>query len=198
MNGHRNSCMKMALVVLLKGINVGGHRTFRPSVLAKELARFDVVNVGAAGTFVVRKPVSRVKLRAEMTRRIPFDAEVMICDGHDIASLVSVDPFGRLPSRPDIVRFVSVLAKRRRPLAPVPLTIPSDGEWIVRVLGCRHPFLYGIYRRQRKAISCLGQLEKIFGVPVATRNWNTILTIARILEPDAVLQDGAGDMPGRR
>ena len=42
-----------ALVVFLRGVNVGGHRTFRPSVVAKELRKFDVVNVGAAGTFVV-------------------------------------------------------------------------------------------------------------------------------------------------
>ena len=43
----------MALVVLLRGVNVGGHKAFQPSALAKELADFDVVNVGAAGTFVV-------------------------------------------------------------------------------------------------------------------------------------------------
>jgi hypothetical protein len=28
-------------------VNVGGHRRFRPSLVAKELRRFDVVNVGA-------------------------------------------------------------------------------------------------------------------------------------------------------
>jgi len=38
----------MALVVFLRGINVGGHRTFRPSLLAKELAKFDIVNIGRA------------------------------------------------------------------------------------------------------------------------------------------------------
>jgi len=46
----------MALIVLLRGINVGGHRAFRPKLLAQDLGRFDVVNIGAAGTFVVRKP----------------------------------------------------------------------------------------------------------------------------------------------
>src|SRR5258708_3993883 len=46
----------MALIVFLRVINVGGHRTFRPSILARELSDYDVVNVGAAGTFVVRKP----------------------------------------------------------------------------------------------------------------------------------------------
>jgi hypothetical protein len=33
-----------------------------------------------------------------------------------------------------------------------------------------------------KAISYLSQLDKLFGVPVATRNWNTIIAIARILK----------------
>jgi hypothetical protein len=40
----------MALIVFFRGINVGGHRAFRPSVLAKELGIYDAVNVGAAGT----------------------------------------------------------------------------------------------------------------------------------------------------
>jgi len=49
----------MALIVFLRAVNVGGHKTFRPSLLAKELSGYDVVNVGAAGTFVVRKPGTR-------------------------------------------------------------------------------------------------------------------------------------------
>ena len=44
----------MALVVLLRGVNVGGHRTFRPTTLAEQLRHLDAVNVGAAGTFVIR------------------------------------------------------------------------------------------------------------------------------------------------
>jgi hypothetical protein len=32
-----------------------------------------------------------------------------------------------------------------------------------------------------KAIGYLGQLEKLLGVPATTRNWNTILAIARTL-----------------
>jgi uncharacterized protein (DUF1697 family) len=171
----------MALVVLLKGINVGGHRTFRPSVVAKELARFDVVNVGAAGTFIVRKPVSRTRLRAAIRRRLPFEAEVMICDGNDIARLARSDPFAAQPSRPDIIWFASVLAKRPAGLPSVPLHIPSDGRWCVKILSCSDRFVLGIHRRQMKAIGYLGQLEKIFGVPVTTRSWSTMLAIARIL-----------------
>ena len=171
----------MALVVLLKGVNVGGHRTFRPSVLAKELKRFEVVNVGAAGTFVIRKPVGRTKLRAEMMRRLPFETDVMICDGDEILRLTSGDPFADQPSGPDIVRFVSVLAKRREPSSPLPLNLPSEGEWCLRILGCQDRSVFGLYRREMRTIGYLGQLEKVFGVPATTRNWNTILAVARIL-----------------
>ena len=73
----------MALVALLRGVNVGGHRTFRPSILARELSDYDVVNVGAAGTFVVRKPGPRSKFRTALLRKLPFAAQVVLCEGRD-------------------------------------------------------------------------------------------------------------------
>jgi uncharacterized protein (DUF1697 family) len=173
----------VALVVLLKGVNVGGHRTFRPSRLATQLQRFDVVNVGAAGTFIVRKTVSRTRLRAAIARRLPFQADIMICDGREILRFVDDNPFGDERLAVDIVRFVSVLAKSRRASARLPLTLPPRGRWSLKVLECRRHFVFGLYRREMKAIGYLGQLEKAFGVSVTTRNWNTMLAIARILRP---------------
>jgi hypothetical protein len=89
---------RMALVVFLRGVNVGGHRTFRPSVLARALSDYDVVNVGAAGTFVVRKPGSRTKFRAELLRQLPFEADVMLCDGRDLLRLDGENPFVGAPA----------------------------------------------------------------------------------------------------
>lgn len=180
----------MAQVVLLRGVNVGGYRTFRPSVLAKQLERFDVVNVGAAGTFVVRKTISRTRLRAELIRRLPFATEVMICDGKDILRVAAAEPFARHAAPPGIVRFVSMLAKRRQPSFPVPFSLPADGPWGVKVLACQDRFVLGVYRRQMKAIGYLGQLEKAFGVPVTTRNWKTILAVARVLNDRHTGDDG--------
>jgi uncharacterized protein (DUF1697 family) len=171
----------MALVVLLKGVNVGGHRAFRPSVLAKALSRLGVVNIGTAGTFVVRKAIGQAALRTEITRRLPFEAHVMICTGAAIRRLTSGAPFARYATRPDIVQFVSVLAKRPRRMPAMPLDIPAEGEWGVRVLGWQDRFVYGLYRRQMKAIGQFGQLERIFDSPATTRSWSTILTIERVL-----------------
>ncbi|MGO9074349.1 MAG: DUF1697 domain-containing protein [Terriglobales bacterium] len=177
----------MALVVFLRGVNVGGHRTFRPSVLARELRGYDVVNVGAAGTFVIRKPVlrtpgSRAKFRAALARKLPFEAHIVLCDGRDLMRLEMQNPFGSQPSPPDVVRFVSILSKAGGVRAALPVMFPSDGEWLVRVMASEGQFVFGMYRRHMKTIGYLGQIDKLYGVPATTRNWNTIIAIIRILK----------------
>ena len=171
----------MALVVFLRGVNVGGHRTFSPSALVKAL-KLDAVNIGAAGTFVVRKPVPREKLHAELARRLPFDADVMICDGSEIRRLASADPFAGQPAGPTIMQFVSVMAARKALVPAVPLAIPSAGEWGLKVLDVQGRFVIGVCRREMKGIAYLGQLEKILAMRLTTRSWSTILKIARTLE----------------
>jgi uncharacterized protein (DUF1697 family) len=171
----------MALVVFLRGVNVGGHRTFRPSILARELCDYGVVNVGAAGTFVVRKPGPRAKFRSKLLQKLPFEAEVVLCDGRDLIRLEMENPFGTEPSRPDIVRFVSILSKANRSLPSIPFTLPQSGEWFVRIIASTNRFVFGVYRRHMKTIGYLGQIDKLFGVPATTRNWNTIVAIVRIL-----------------
>ena len=172
----------MALVVFLRGVNVGGHRTFRPSVLARELSDHGVVNVGAAGTFVVRKPGPRAKFRAELLRKLPFEVEVVLCEGRDLLRLEMENPFGTEPPRPDIVRFVSILSKAARGVAFIPCTLPPCGQWFVRVIASKNRFVFGVYRRHMKTIGYLGQIDKLFGVPATTRNWNTIIATMRILQ----------------
>lgn len=172
----------MALIVFLRGVNIGGHRTFRPSILAKQLSGYDVVNLGAAGTFVVRKPGSRTKFRAELLRKLPFEAAVVFCDGRDLIRLETENPFRGEPSRPDIVRFVSILSRAGSLRASLPVAFPPDGQWFVRVIASKNRFVFGVYRRHMKTIGYLGQIDKLFGAPATTRNWNTILAIVRILK----------------
>jgi uncharacterized protein (DUF1697 family) len=172
----------VALVVLLRGVNVGGHRTFRPATLAAQLKHLDAVNIGAAGTLVIRRPVTRTQLRAELARRLPFDTEIMICEGRDIVRMMSQNPFADLPVRPDIVRFVSVLSKRPGSALSIPLSLPPRGKWLLKVLARDNRFVFGVYRRHMKVIGYLGTFDRLFGAPATTRNWNTITAIAKVLE----------------
>lgn len=151
-------------------------------MLAKALSDYDVVNVGAAGTFVVRKPPSRAKLLAQLRRKLPFEAEVVLCPGGDLIRLETENPFAGEPASPDVVRFVSILSKAGGVRASLPVRFPSDGEWLVRVMASEGQFVFGMYRRHMKTIGYLGQIDKLYGVPATTRNWNTIMAILRILK----------------
>ncbi len=182
----------MASVVFLRAVNVGGTNRCQPALIAKELGKFGVVNIGAVGTFVVREDVSESALRAAIAKKLPFKCEIMICPARDIIRLASKDPFSheppvRLgPSGPNIVRFVSVLAKRPAIRFDLPQTFTASPArtWLVKIIAIQDRFVLGLYRRQMKAISYLGKIEKKFGVAATTRNWNTIEKVVKILRPD--------------
>lgn len=171
----------MAIVVLLRGLNVGGHRTFRPTTLAEQLRHLGAVNIGATGTFVIRQSIGRAQLRAEIRRRLPFDAEIMICQGREIVRLLSHDVFAGHPVRPDVVRFVSVLSRVPRSVPRLPISLPARGKWLLKVLARDGRFVFGLYRRQMKVIGYLRTLDQVFGTPATTRGWNTITAIAEVL-----------------
>src|SRR2546423_14170917 len=122
----------------------------------------------------------------------------MIVPARDIVRLTSKDPFLAEPTGPDITRFVSVSAKplptgvvsRLRETSNVtessgflflPVNLPSDPGWVIKIIAVKGRFVIGLYRRQMHAISYLAKIEKRFGVPLTTRNWNTIQKIVQTL-----------------
>jgi uncharacterized protein (DUF1697 family) len=171
----------MRWVVFLRAVNVGGANRCRPAAISKQLAKFGVINIGAVGTFVVREDVSESALRAAIARKLPFKCEIMICSARQILKLTSKDPFSQQPSGLNITRFVSMLAKRPRALPSVPLSLPADNEWLLKIIAIQGRFVLGLYRRQMKAIGYLSKIEKLLGVAGTTRNWNTIEKVAKIL-----------------
>jgi len=173
--------LSMALVVFLRGVNVGGHRTFRPAALARQLGHLDAVNIGAAGTLVIRRPVTRARLRAELARRLPFETEIVICHGRDVLKLLADKQFAKRPMQAGMVRFVTVLAKQPRSSPAVPIVFPPKGRWLMKVLAQDKRFAVGVYRRHMKVIGYLGKIDGLFGVPATTRNWNTMTAIAGVL-----------------
>ena len=171
----------MALVVLLRGVNIGGHKTFRPTLIAEQLKHFDVVNIGAAGTFVVRRPVKQARLRAEIMHRLPFESRIVICQGKAILDLVSENPFIGIRNRQGTKRFVSVLTQAPRLEPSMPILLPSTGRWLVKMQARTGRFIFGMYRPDMKVIGYLGTLDRLFGVPLTSRSWNTFIAITKVL-----------------
>jgi len=131
---------------------------------------------------VITKPVSEKRLRSELHRQLPFDTHTMICTGQELLAAMANQPFAGQPSRSDIIRFVNVLAKEPQTSISTPIVIPAEGRWLLRIVSIHGRFVFGVYRREMKAIRCFSQMDKLFGAPGTIRNWNTIAAILKVLE----------------
>jgi uncharacterized protein (DUF1697 family) len=173
---------RMALVAFLRGANVGGHQVFQPAALAKQMARFGVVNIGAAGTFVATKPVTAPAFRAELARRLPFETEIMICPASEILALAKDDPFSDPPPGKDVRQLVTVLAKAPKTLPKFPVRSPEGKDWQVDLFRIVGRFAFTFWRAgRRRQIYPNAVAEKILGIPGTTRSWSAIEAACKIL-----------------
>ncbi|MHB8425757.1 MAG: hypothetical protein ACYDB9_11510, partial [Gammaproteobacteria bacterium] len=105
--------------------------------------------------------------------------------GREILALEADDPFRKAPKGPDVTRFVSILSRRPRAVPKLPIQMPEKGAWLLKILAVEGRFAFGVYRRHMKVIGYLGMLDRLLGVPVTTRNWNTIMSVIKILQDSA-------------
>jgi hypothetical protein len=61
------------------------------------------------------------------------------------------------------------------------MNCPASGKWVMKILAREGRFVVGVYRREMRAISYLGTLDRLFGVPATTRNWNTMAAVFKVL-----------------
>ena len=173
----------MRWVVFLRGANVGKHNRFHPTILVQELAQFGLTNVGAVGTFVVRKDVSEASLRSALLGKLPFKCEVMICSAKAIVDLVRGNPF-RDETGGDIETYVTLMAKTPVNLPKLPIYAPNEQRWEVKLVRVVGTAVLSLRRRLRNGRFYPNEIiEKKFDVAATTRNWNTIEKVAKILAP---------------
>jgi uncharacterized protein (DUF1697 family) len=108
----------------------------------------------------------------------------MICEGRELLALEADDPFHDAPKGKDVTRFVSIMPRRPRTVPKLPIRLPEKGLWLLKILAVRGRYAFGVYRRHMKVIRYLGMLDKLLGVPVTTRNWNTIKPVIEVLRSE--------------
>ena len=152
-----------------------------------------MVGGSTAGRIAETSDLDDSKGRLDNRNRLPYDSKGQL----DNRKRLPYDSKGRLDNRKRLAydgkRLLDAGEQRisagnaaengrsRRPRPRLALRACSERASYNQLRRRQDRFVFGMYRRQMKAISYLGQLEKVFGVPVTTRNWNTILTVARIL-----------------
>jgi uncharacterized protein (DUF1697 family) len=175
----------MRWVVFLRAVNVGGTNRCQPALIAKQLARFDIVNIGAVGTFVVGENVSESALRAAIARKLPFKCEIMICQAKQILDLSKENPF-KGETGNDIDAHVTILATRPAKLPKLPIYAPSVDKWEIKILRVVGIAVLSLRRKVKDGRLYPNQVvEKQLGIAATTRTWNTIEKVAKILRQDS-------------
>ena len=173
--------LRMRWVVFLRAVNVGSANRCQPALIAKELAKFGVVNIGAVGTFVVREDVSESVLRAAIAKKLPFKCEIMICPAKEIVDLAKENPL-KGETGNDIDAHVTILAKRPTKLPKLPIYAPSKDKWEIRISRVVETAVLSLRRRVEGGRLYPNQIvEKLCGIPATTRTWNTIEKVAKTL-----------------
>lgn len=173
----------MAHVVFLRAANVGGKNVFRPAQLAVALEHLDVVNVGAAGTFVVRGKASAAAIRREILAHLPFEPEMAVRPASEVAALVRSEPFARVTFSRDLRGWVAVLVGAPKARPTLPIVKPAGKEWSLRFDRVEGAFALGLVRRRPGGSVFPNQVvEGALGVSATTRWWETFERIARLIE----------------
>jgi uncharacterized protein (DUF1697 family) len=185
----------MSSVVFLRAVNVGGTNLCRPAQLAKQLGKFDIVNIGAVGTFVVREDVSESTLRKEiavqLAKAFGVKCEIMICSAKEIVDLVRqwTDSQWRVKEDPprgergdDIDAHVTIMKQRPPKILKLPIYLPSPDKWEIKIANMIGRAVICLRRRIKNGrLYPNAVVEKQFGIAATTRSWNTIEKVAKIL-----------------
>ena len=173
----------MAHVVFLRAANVGGKNVFRPARLAAELSHLDVVNVGAAGTFVVRGKASAAAIRREIVERLPFEPDLSIQPAKDVVALVRSRPFRGTMFSKDLRGWVAALCGRANQQPELPLVVSRNGQWCFRFERIEGSFAIGLWRRPIGAFTLPSNVvEEALGVPATVRWYETYERIVEVLD----------------
>ncbi|MCI4336963.1 MAG: DUF1697 domain-containing protein [Thermoplasmata archaeon] len=171
-------------VVLLRAVNVGGSGTLRTKDLPAKLPQFQVENIGAAGTFVVRGTTDPALLRKAFRVAIGFDTDIIVRSAEELSKMRTLAASTWAEPEPGEKRFVTFLAaKPARPVS-VPHAVPDARAWEVRldaqagidVLSSSH------VRGDRRRFYANEVVERLVGVPSTTRGWETLERVWQRIE----------------
>ncbi len=168
--------------VFLRAANVGGNNVFKPAAVARELAALEVVNVGAAGTFVVRAKASAAAIRKAFREKLPIRVEMAVCPARDVLALVASAPWKDETFSKDLRGWAAPLCAKPTIRPELPLASPAGKGWWVRLERVEGSFALGLWRRRPGTLVFPNAVvERALGVPATTRWWETFERVAALM-----------------
>jgi uncharacterized protein (DUF1697 family) len=178
-------------VAFLRAVNVAGHARVAMADVCKVFAKAgcrDVRSVGHAGNLLWTQAAGKVpeeRLRVLLGRLLGESPELMVRTARDMSRIVEADPFGALASDKAIKLYVAFLARKPKQVPPLPVKLEKDALELVAVTGRE---AYVVSRRKPGTVmyGFPNQfVEKTLGVPATSRNWSTVVRVARMVKGGA-------------
>jgi uncharacterized protein (DUF1697 family) len=172
----------MHYVAFLRGINVGGNKTIPMKELAalfEEIGFRNIKTILNSGNIVFEaKATTNAALVKKIEKAIEdkygFEVMVQIRKLDDIKKLIEKNPFKQFKPDKDFHWYVTFLNDFNGKL-------PSTSSDAYKLLGIENEALFCVMDRTKgQSTDIMIFLDKTFGKKVTTRNWNTLLKIAKL------------------
>lgn len=174
----------MKSVAFLRGINIGPHHKVPMAELRAQLKALGCTGVETllnSGNVIFEVDADNLydfELRMEelLSAHFQFSVPVVLRTKSDIDALVTSAPFANIELNDSTRLYVSFL--KDEPGAELSLPYQSaDGSY--RILSVHKRIICSVLDLSVSGTpAAMGELERLFGKGITTRNWNTIVKIA--------------------
>lgn len=176
-------------IALLRAINVGGHAKLPMADLRAFFVRVgfdDVQTLLQTGNVVFnggKKPVASLEhlLETEAAKRLGLQTDFMVRTVQEWKALVAGNPFPDMARRDPSHLLVMFLKGDAEPKRVKALQARITGREAVRAKG-KHAYITYVDGVGRSRLTN-AVLERALGTSSTGRNWNTVLKLAALVEP---------------
>ncbi len=174
-------CMT-SFVALLRGINVGGNKKVPMADLKKVFEKAGFKNVRTilnTGNVIFDGSSAKEAAVATMLEEaFGFPIPVLIRTMADIEALIASDPFKGITVKPETRLYVTFLKDKPTSALKIPYVSPEKFFTILKKSPTEVISVLTV-TADRGSVDAMGIIEKEFGKSVTTRNWNTVLKLAK-------------------
>jgi uncharacterized protein (DUF1697 family) len=169
-------------VAFLRGINVGGNKTISMKELAalfEEIGFRNIKTILNSGNVIFEAKAATdaalvKKIEKTIQDKYGFEVTVQIRKLDDIKKLIEKNPFKDYKPDKDTHWYVTFLNDFKGKL-------PSASSDAYKLLGIQSDALFCVMDRTKgQSSDIMAFLDKTFGKQVTTRNWNTLVRIAKL------------------
>lgn len=171
-------------VLLLRGINVGGHKKVPMADLKKTLADLGFENTqtllnSGNVVFETKQPNEKElveKISGQLKKTFGFEIPTLVRDFEEIKTLIDLDPFRKVNVDKNTRLYVSFLPEKIESNLKLPYVSEKKD---FRILLKTDREIFSVLQLESfKSVDAMAFLEKEYGKNMTTRNWNTIKKIA--------------------